>query len=770
MSCGVVLLWIQVGILTSTIVSSQQCIKFKASNCQECIQSGPGCAWCKQPNFTTAGEPDSTRCNTVTQLQSRGCGNADIINPTSTMSPTDSPTLNDNTQLTPRRISLQLRPGMPVSFEVKFQRAEGYPVDLYYLMDLSFSMLDDLNNVKTLGSKLLEALNSITKSAQIGFGSFVDKTVLPFVNTHPEKLKFPCTDKTVKCQPPFSFKHILNLTGDGVQFQRQVGQQEISGNLDTPEGGLDAMMQVAVCGDKIGWRNVTRLLVYATDAGFHIAGDGKLAAILLPNDGQCHLEDNLYKMSNEFDYPSVGHLAQKLSENNIQAVFAVTSNMVQTYRELSTLIPKSVVGELSADSNNVVQLITEAYKNLSSEVILDHGSTPDFLDIVYDSFCSDGDNTTERIRGQCSNVKINEEITFRVQVTASRCLQDQSFVIRPLGFTDTLTVQVSTRCDCNCVESPRPGECNSRGTIVCGICSCNEGHVGKNCECDTGGRTSSDLEQKCRKENDTAVCSGAGDCICGECICHSNQDPQKKIYGTYCQCDNWNCDQFDNKLCGGQGTCNCGKCECKAGYEGNACECKTSNTNCLNERRVECSGRGHCRCNTCRCKPGYLPPFCENCPGCPSVCSKFGPCIECFIVNGDQDARNCSDLCPGVMAMKVEQLGEDNVCRAKDSNNCWMRYRIKELDGDENYRITYLQSTECPEAPNVIAIVGGTIAGVILLGIIALLIWKLVTEMNDRKEYRRFEKERMKSKWNTDANPIFKEATTTVVNPNFSDE
>lgn len=51
---------------------------------------------------------------------------------------------------------------------------------------------------------------------------------------------------------------------------------------------------------EIGWRNVTRLLVFATDDGFHMAGDGKLGAILTPNDGRCHLEDNMYKRSNEF--------------------------------------------------------------------------------------------------------------------------------------------------------------------------------------------------------------------------------------------------------------------------------------------------------------------------------------------------------------------------------------------------------------------------------------------------------------------------------------
>lgn len=80
-----------------------------------------------------------------------------------------------------------------------------------------------------------------------GFGSFVDKTVLPFVNTHPEKLKNPCPNKEKACQPPFAFRHVLKLTDNSNQFQTEVGKQLISGNLDAPEGGLDAIMQVAAC-------------------------------------------------------------------------------------------------------------------------------------------------------------------------------------------------------------------------------------------------------------------------------------------------------------------------------------------------------------------------------------------------------------------------------------------------------------------------------------------------------------------------------------------
>lgn len=53
-------------------------------------------------------------------------------------------------------------------FTVRFKRAEGYPLDLYYLMDLSYSMKDDLENIKRLGSDLLAALRNVTTSVKIG--------------------------------------------------------------------------------------------------------------------------------------------------------------------------------------------------------------------------------------------------------------------------------------------------------------------------------------------------------------------------------------------------------------------------------------------------------------------------------------------------------------------------------------------------------------------------------------------------------------------------
>lgn len=51
--------------------------------------------------------------------------------------------------------------------------------------------------------------------------------------------------------------------------------------------------------EKIGWRNDSlHLLVFVSDADSHFGMDSKLAGIVIPNDGLCHLDSkNEYSMS-----------------------------------------------------------------------------------------------------------------------------------------------------------------------------------------------------------------------------------------------------------------------------------------------------------------------------------------------------------------------------------------------------------------------------------------------------------------------------------------
>lgn len=80
-----------------------------------------------------------------------------------------------------------------------------------------------------------------------GFGSFVDKVALPYVSQLKSRLKNPCPNRLEKCQPAFSFRNVLPLTKQAERFKVEVGKQKISGNLDSPEAGLDAIMQSVVC-------------------------------------------------------------------------------------------------------------------------------------------------------------------------------------------------------------------------------------------------------------------------------------------------------------------------------------------------------------------------------------------------------------------------------------------------------------------------------------------------------------------------------------------
>ena len=70
---------------------------------------------------------------------------------------------------------------------VKYSQAKDYPVDIYYLMDLSASMEAYRDKLSELGVQLAKAMTELTSNFQIGFGSFVDKVVLPMTHTQPEE-------------------------------------------------------------------------------------------------------------------------------------------------------------------------------------------------------------------------------------------------------------------------------------------------------------------------------------------------------------------------------------------------------------------------------------------------------------------------------------------------------------------------------------------------------------------------------------------------------
>ena len=80
--------------------------------------------------------------------------------------------------------------------------------------------------------------------------------------------------------------------------------------------------------------------------------------------------------------------------------------------------------------------------------------------------------------------------------------------------------------------------------MVCGICSCDDGFYGKQCECEGNDARaeSAAAMSDCRADNETTeICSDHGVCKCGVCECVKRPNPQEVFYGKYCECDNFSC-------------------------------------------------------------------------------------------------------------------------------------------------------------------------------------------------------------------------------------
>uniref|UniRef100_A0A671XG43 Integrin beta n=1 Tax=Sparus aurata TaxID=8175 RepID=A0A671XG43_SPAAU len=759
---------------------SNICTSRGVTTCQQCLAVDPICAWCSQ-EFGKGGS-SASRCDLRQNLLDGGCASGDVEFPSSTLtihedaplSDKASGTADDVTQIKPQKLSMTLRPGDAKRFTVSVKQVEDYPVDLYYLMDLSFSMKDDLARLRTLGNELAASMGSTTSKLRMGFGAFVDKTLSPYMLMFPpEAVENPCYGINEQCLAQFGFKHVLSLTEKVARFNEEVDKQQVSRNRDAPEGGFDAVMQAVVCKDKIGWRpDASHLLVYTTDAKTHIALDGRIAGIVQPNDGQCHLDDdNMYNKSTVLDYPSLALMTEKMSENNINLIFAVTSYVLPLYTEYSRLIPGTTVGTLSDDSGNVIELIKEAYEKIRSKVELELLGVPEELNLAFNASCLNG----EVIRGlkSCSGLKIGDTVSFSVEAQLRGCPKEKSstFTIKPRGFKDSLEVTVNFACDCDCEAKAEANSSlcsNGNGTYECGVCQCHPGRLGPRCECSVDDYSPSD-DVNCIPKPGTPICSGRGNCLCGQCSCHSNEFGQ--VWGKYCECDDFNCLRFKGKLCSDHGKCDCGSCKCDVGWEGENCNCTTVKETCVSvaSNDLLCSGRGYCHCGVCQCTtPGAYGATCDKCPTCPDSCTLKERCVECQHFKRGQYFKDnsCNRICKDeiklVDHLVFHQRNAVN-CSYKDEDDCLEHFQYYEDESGKSI-LYVVKEPDCPKGPDILVVLMAVAGAILLLGLIGLLIWKLLVTIHDRREFAKFEEERAKAKWDTANNPLYKGATSTFTN------
>ncbi|KAK5862557.1 hypothetical protein PBY51_017939 [Eleginops maclovinus] len=112
-------------LLCLSWAEDQTCLT-SASNCDECIQSGPECAWCTAPK-------SHIRCHTLKELRRAGCRKRHMYNPQGRLQVVmnDSsikPSIAVAMFIQPQELSLRLRPGVSHSFPLTFTMPTDQPV------------------------------------------------------------------------------------------------------------------------------------------------------------------------------------------------------------------------------------------------------------------------------------------------------------------------------------------------------------------------------------------------------------------------------------------------------------------------------------------------------------------------------------------------------------------------------------------------------------------------------------------------------------------
>jgi integrin beta 1 len=167
--------------------------------------------------------------------------------------------------------------------------------------------------------------------------------------------------------------------------------------------------------------------------------------------------------------------------------------------------------------------------------------------------------------------------------------------------------------------------------------------------------------------------------------------------------------------------------------------------------------QGVCECGKCKCnvegETRYSGQYCQICRTCPSRCEELKPCVLCKAFKaGNLTETECNTTCADFQPEIVETLEvdvdqEETGCWGYDEQDCKYYFAYYYNMTLNKLQVKVQKARECPPQVYVLGIVLGVIAAVVLIGLALLLVWKLLTTIHDRREFARFEKERMMAKW-----------------------
>ncbi|GJQ76950.1 hypothetical protein Trydic_g15147 [Trypoxylus dichotomus] len=740
------------------------CEKFD-SNCEECVRSHPCCSWCLNESYT------SIRCNTKQNLLNMRCAEDSIYSASN--SHVDVAGLNNESfknpieeknqpavQIRPQKMNIQLRLNDPVTFQLQYKAAMDYPLDLYYLMDLTYSMRGDVGVMVKLGSEMAERLTKLTKSYKIAFGYFMDKVVMPFSANNKKYLEDPCKISGNSCETGYDFIHALNFTTKISEFVQKLNSSKITANMDDLEGALDAIMQIIVCKNQMQWRTFSRkIIVVATDGLLHFAGDGILAGIVEKNPGICLVDsDGMYLGALDYDYPSLEEIYRKLLQYKVNLLFAAKSTVFPYYDDLEKTMPTvSYVGELEKESQNILKLIEASYMKVISSARFD-AKAPDEIKVTFRSTCNEGEMLE---RNFCHNIEIGKVYSFDVTLELVELPKEKRgrVIIEEMNLAENVDINIEyVGIDCKCPnQSAEHTQC-ANGIFRCGKCICNKDWAGHLCDKEC-------FKFPCRFVNETytsSTCYSHGDCDIARCQCVCYPE----YMGDFCEYNQCKRNRKTQRICSDHGTCDKGVCFCDPLYEGDDCSCYTGTEKCAVPGKELCSGVGNCTCGECQCPKEYAGERCEYCPSCDKMCEAYDDCIISTAQNKTTHA--CSTNETFYITQRANKIEAKCLARYFNEQNTRCEIGYTYFVEGNTIRLVYLDPY-CPPPFYASMTAISAFAAIIVVGVTVLIIWKFTTLYRDRIAYQKFVAECEKNKLSEELNPLYRSPVRQYFNPNRAD-
>lgn len=113
------------------------------------------------------------------------CKNEAVLSPAQSLNPKPKQDhkFSPSVQFRPQEMKLRASPGVDVKFNVFYRRAVNFPLDVYFLMDYTYTMKPHRTALMEQALDIYKGLTEMTNNVLLGVGSFVEKPGLPYTDT-----------------------------------------------------------------------------------------------------------------------------------------------------------------------------------------------------------------------------------------------------------------------------------------------------------------------------------------------------------------------------------------------------------------------------------------------------------------------------------------------------------------------------------------------------------------------------------------------------------